>query len=126
MSDWRLIYKHDENGNRLEGDKHRLLSHVINGADVKVAYLTKKDPNYIFWIIPQLVLIKSGEVFAQGSSWGSDFDSSVPPRMVFYKNGFYILNVSSSGLTNRRINPYPTGNPDDEDQKHMLAWYTRT
>ena len=58
---WQQVYKHDKNGNTIEGTKNALIDAIKNGSSLKVIVNVGK---YELCEMPNRIWISQGEVYA--------------------------------------------------------------
>lgn len=98
-----LLYSHDQNGMRLDGDKAALIAHIKQGGSARICFFDAAA-NRATTVIPMVLFTNLDDAFAQVGWILSDWMPADSPLLQFYDPpSSFTLNISTSGAAHRRI-----------------------
>lgn len=125
---WKLVLKHDENGNPTgdsPGGKAELIRMIKAGKAIRVGLrYPEDDPEERITVFqPFVVYTRYGEAFAQAAWTSSSWKAPNRDALEFEsKHSEYILNVSTTGYVVRRF-LFLDGKTDDHTKNLPASWF---
>ncbi|NOS98055.1 MAG: hypothetical protein HOP25_06240 [Methylotenera sp.] len=117
-TNWKSIYHHDKDGNRISGSIEKLVSGVNAGRAVRIAVHNADDENWRFIFEPSTVFSAKGRITAQHIFIASQQDSHDPHLIaVIQPIRTIVQNYSTTG----RVYSVSKAN-ENEETKDTYSW----